>query len=707
MQIRDTFRRGQRIVLALVVVLSIGLTGCSGQQADPTGQSVEAGSPLALPRPSAIRLPSSVAEYSLRGGTDYSDELPHRHVLRDGVDAVFTPRGGDSFDDSAYATYPFHLESFNNNITLRTIWHLPPPLPLEKSCWIGLADWESDSWTWVIPDSPTNTVIDPLHRFVRESDSLLLIVVVCIGNSTMRLNSLQLGWEDPSAVESIWPLIGDAGSELQFSAEVRGSEPMSFAWDFGAAAIPSSSDEDSPTVTLGGPGLYDCKLTISNPDGKYRHSFQLRVNDSDHWLNFYEADISPVSSLVAGDCSVDSEGNLAVTGWYGEYQKPAPTTQGLFVLKSTPSGALLWAKSWGPEVYLLSSKGKGVAVDGEDNTYVVGGYQYDAFSEIPTAALIIKLDADGNCLWDRIWNSGIDVPEARSVAVAPDGSIVVIGYSGNREVQQRLDLFILKLSSDGDLLWQKLWEISDEKWYRQSVDLAIDSAGIAHVVVEGIHNSGEVRNSAYLKLDASGNVLSSSTLVDFLVQSIAVAGDGAVYLSGCDSPGGGYDQTTNVALWKLDSSGKLVWSLAHPYENVEWPEAEVAVGPSSQIGFTCSCRGRDEWNRELFDTIVMQLNPDGVGDWVQTQLPYYAGNPIWLAYDAGGDLRAIMSSIYPDGLWQDTDFTLESTVGVIQAGVSTSRNAVGAALPAVGTTTSLDARTNIGANGLDTCVTKF
>jgi hypothetical protein len=78
-------------------------------------------------------------------------------------------------------------------------------------------------------------------------------------------------------IGDVRPREGVSGAETQFEADVSGSEPLTYAWDFGGGAIPNTSDEASPSVALGFPGDYDCNLTVSNEYGEADIPFALHV----------------------------------------------------------------------------------------------------------------------------------------------------------------------------------------------------------------------------------------------------------------------------------------------------------------------------------------------------------------------------------------------------------------------------------------------
>ena len=68
------------------------------------------------------------------------------------------------------------------------------------------------------------------------------------------------------------------GQPVTFSAEVSGTEPFFYGWDFAGATNPLSSAETSPTVTItAGVGIYNATLTVANEYGESEFGFPIDV----------------------------------------------------------------------------------------------------------------------------------------------------------------------------------------------------------------------------------------------------------------------------------------------------------------------------------------------------------------------------------------------------------------------------------------------
>jgi PKD repeat protein len=87
----------------------------------------------------------------------------------------------------------------------------------------------------------------------------------------------------PEAPEilDIGPTGGEIGSEITILANLTGSTPLAYVWDFDEASSTGSSNEASPTITLTStPGVYPCSLEVSNAYGTDIEPFNMNVYSS-------------------------------------------------------------------------------------------------------------------------------------------------------------------------------------------------------------------------------------------------------------------------------------------------------------------------------------------------------------------------------------------------------------------------------------------
>ncbi|CAM9410233.1 unnamed protein product, partial [Hapterophycus canaliculatus] len=182
----------------------------------------------------------------------------------------------------------------------------------------------------------------------------------------------------------------------------------------------------------------------------------------------------------------------------------------------------------------------------------------------------VKLDAEGTPLWK--WQDGTSSSDyTTGVAVAADGTIVVVGYTWGNWVTSLTDADVsdfaaFKLDADGALIWK--WQGASSA-NDQLKGVQIVDAGGAFVVVGNSEGSFGGVSAGYhdfvaIKLDADGTELWSwqdgSTGNDFAT-SIATADDGSVILAGYTygSLDGDLEGICDRAVVKLDANGTEVW----------------------------------------------------------------------------------------------------------------------------------------------------
>jgi len=139
-----------------------------------------------------------------------------------------------------------------------------------------------------------------------------------------------------------------------------------------------------------------------------------------------------------------------------------------YLVKSAPSGAVLWARSFGGT---SSDIAHGVALAADGGVLVTG--EFSGTATVGTTVLtsagsadifLAKWDADGNFLWAQsVGGTGYDRGDA--LAVGPDGSIAITGwYNGTVDFDPGAgvtnftssggdDIFVCKFNAAGGFLW--------------------------------------------------------------------------------------------------------------------------------------------------------------------------------------------------------------------------------------------------------------
>jgi uncharacterized delta-60 repeat protein len=309
----------------------------------------------------------------------------------------------------------------------------------------------------------------------------------------------------------------------------------------------------------------------------------------------------PGSESTQG-AAVAADGSTYLAGDTRTFGNPeTPDTALVFVVKFAGDGSLAWQRSWdGPDRF-LSDAVRDVATAPDGSVYVAG-----ATLGIGGDALLLKFAPDGTLLWQQTWGTG-SFESAEAVAVGADGSVYLAG-STREPASGALDLFIVKFASDGTLLWQKTWGTLDGSEEGQGVAVGPDGS----IYVSGYTPRPDVNfgfDMSLLKLDPAGNLVWQRTYaagegVDSR-GGVALAPDGSVYVAG-----GIFDPRTsdlNAVLVKFTAEGSLVWDREWGGRSGDDP-AEVAVGSDGTVFLVGST---NSFGAGIDDAFLVQLEPSG------------------------------------------------------------------------------------------------
>lgn len=329
------------------------------------------------------------------------------------------------------------------------------------------------------------------------------------------------------------------------------------AGDDYAQAIAVGSD-NHPVVTgsITGTGTGFDYATIKLDRSDLSVQWKAEYNDGDN-----EGD-------VANALTVDSSNRVVVTGYSSLYGGGAGNTNDVYTIGYPADGSVeSWTDQYnGPDGNDDRSSAVASAVDGSDNTVVVGFGKNDSFND---DIYVIKYQADGTRSWDATpYDGGADDYPA---AVAYDfaGDILVGGFTNNGSNK---DFFVAKYSgSDGSQSWLKTFNgAGNGDDYINAI--AVDAAGDIYVTGYSVNASGNgdlytikyAGNDGGLVWERGFNGLGDDYDVGEAIQFDPV--DGSIMVGG----------TTNVAvgnhdyhLIRYDVAGNLLWqkTLDRPSSN--------------------------------------------------------------------------------------------------------------------------------------------
>jgi hypothetical protein len=270
-----------------------------------------------------------------------------------------------------------------------------------------------------------------------------------------------------------------------------------------------------------------------------------------------------------------------------------------WVLRLNKEGTLLWDRRFGGAGTDWAS---GV-VETRDGGLAVAAYTQPN-EQVPFTAWIIKLDADGNSLWERRFG-GEQTDWATAIAETRDGRLVVSGYTESRGAGNA-DLWVLLLEPDGELVWQRTFG-GPERDYASTVYVTRDNAIVLAGMTESAGAGGvDIR---LIRLNVSGEVTWDRTYGgarDDWIRGLVETADGTLATAGYTTSSGAglYD----VWVLELSPDGELLGERTYGGRKNEWARAIVAL-PNGDLA-----TAGDTWSKGAgkSDVWVLRISADSL-----------------------------------------------------------------------------------------------
>ena len=261
----------------------------------------------------------------------------------------------------------------------------------------------------------------------------------------------------------------------------------------------------------------------------------------------YQGADSGVSVIQTNDQGYLVTGVLDVTASGGEGNTARNSNRhaggDYWALKLNPSGDIEWSKYFGGNFTDTPEN----VIQTEDNGFIIVGgsdsIDTDISNNIGTYDFwIIRISETGNLVWEKSFG-GDQFDEARAIVKSSDGNYMIAGdtRSSNNDISNNIgaaDLWLIKITPIGDLLWEKTIGGTNFDVARAMVktqDNGFLLAGSSRSDdVDVSENKGQ--NDAWaLKVDGEGNLQWETTIggsnIDF-GYSIAELNDASIVLVG-------------------------------------------------------------------------------------------------------------------------------------------------------------------------------
>jgi hypothetical protein len=281
------------------------------------------------------------------------------------------------------------------------------------------------------------------------------------------------------------------------------------------------------------------------------------------WTRFFGTLES--SSLAADICTDDQENAFLLINTNGDlgFFKRSKSTEkkileyqpivkkvakeNAFLIKYKASGQREWTIPIGGSVSSMT-KGFALATDKLGNIYVVGNISEHNINNngIKSDAFIMKFNSEGKNIWTHSFYSGVQSTAiAKKISISEQGSIYIFGDTDGQFINEnrigKKDAFLIKLNSDGNTQWTKIFGYSQARLDARFIKVDNNE----NIIITGITSNGigekQLKKIGYkdtfiLKLSSEGKIEWQKILGvlegDFLGASLELDKNGNVYLAG-------------------------------------------------------------------------------------------------------------------------------------------------------------------------------
>jgi len=291
-------------------------------------------------------------------------------------------------------------------------------------------------------------------------------------------------------------------------------------------------------------------------------------------------------SDVGYSVRVTSDGGFVVAGFTTSF---GAGSYDAWVLRLDASGNVLWQRAYGGGLQDWAD-----SVDlTPDGGFVVAGYT-ESLGAGQNDVWVLKLDASGNVQWTATYGDTAD-DYAYAVQALPDGGFVVAGYTTSFGAVYLGDFWVLRLGSDGTIVWQKRYGGVSYDWA-----YAVQSTPDGGFVVAGMSQSFNALNRDVwvVRTDGTGGVGGFCPLVH---DTSAVLRRDPVRVT---STGAEVADTSAVAVVAeartVNTGGTTARQCpASPDFSIECQPAQTVVSPGRPGGSLCTVRSLNGFQADV------------------------------------------------------------------------------------------------------------
>jgi hypothetical protein len=298
----------------------------------------------------------------------------------------------------------------------------------------------------------------------------------------------------------------------------------------------------------------------------------------------------------------------------GEIDSFGAEVDDIWILKLSSSGDIEWQRAYGgsesEEAHSIQQTiDGGYIVRGSIKSFEEGQWYQDIW--------ILKLSSDGGVEWQKTYG-GDKSDSASSIQQTDDGGYIIVGETGSFGAGNS-DIWILKFSSDGDIEWQKTY--GGDKGDSASFIQQGDDGGYIVVGQTTSFGAGE-SDTLILKLSSDGEIEWQRTYGGSghdSADSIQQTDDGGYIIAGSISnyPEWGGESEQNIWVLKISSIGAIEWQRSYGGSDYDFHHS---IQQTSDGGYIVAGEAYFDDNAQCDDSnfLILKLSSTGDIEWQKT-----------------------------------------------------------------------------------------
>jgi len=314
----------------------------------------------------------------------------------------------------------------------------------------------------------------------------------------------------------------------------------------------------------------------------------------------------------------------AIAGWASSKDS---RSQYFWFIRLDEYGNLLWDRIYGESIqgYAFS------LIQTNDGGYAVAGV-IRSQTDNKQNAWLLKLDSQGNILWEKTYGGSAE-GWALSIIQTTDGNFALAGWTKSKGASE-MDAWVIKLDYQGNLLWDRTYGGSGFESARSIIQTTDGGYALAGVTASNEKGSNDFW---IIKLDELGNegwFREYKENVDHGNPDLIQTSDGGYILAlSTTSKGAG---SLDFLVIKLDSQGNLLWDLT--YGGNSWDKANSII--QTIDGGYAVAGGTYSKGSGTYDLWLIRLDINGNFLWDRTygEINSYYGKDCFLIKTTDGGL---------------------------------------------------------------------